>query len=179
MTILDDVRALSINLDVRIRVATKADIPRLEWYGQYTHFRNLFRKAYREQLQNRRMILVADCNNFPIANLFIQMKSANGRIANGESRFYLYSFRVMDMFQGKGIGTRLITTAEDLMRDRGFRFGTIAVAKDNLGALRLYERLGYKKFAEDPGRWSYVDHRGIVRKVEEPCWLLEKSVELR
>lgn len=172
-------QVFTVELPIHIRLANQHDIPRLEWYGQYAHFRNLFRKAYREQLQGKRLIIVADCNNFPIGHIFIQLKSNNTRIANGVSRLYFYSFRVMEMFQGRGIGTQILTEAENMMIDRGFRYATIAVAKDNVAALRLYERLNYHKFAEDPGRWSYMDHKGNVKSVEEPCWILEKTLKLR
>lgn len=167
---------MTLNIDITLRLAQKSDLPRMEWYGQYVHFRNLFRRAYREQLQGKRLMLLADMNDFPIGHIFIQLRSSNTRIADGVSRAYLYSFRVMDLFQGKGIGTRLIQEAESILIDRGFGIVTIAVAKDNNGALRLYERLGYRKFADDPGKWSYIDHKGFTHYVEEPCWLLKKSL---
>jgi ribosomal protein S18 acetylase RimI-like enzyme len=151
----------------------------MEWYGQYIHQRNLFRRAYREQQLGRRLILVADSNNFPIGHLFIQFISTASDIADGDSRAYLYSLRVMEMFRGYGIGTRLIQEAEAIIQDRGFQWCTIGVAKDNFQAQRLYERLGYRVFAEDPGRWSYIDHEGRTRHVNEPCWLLQKQIIMR
>lgn len=171
--------AVNLNLAVAVRMAESSDIPKLEWYGQYTHFRTLLRRAYREQVQGRRILLVADCNNFPIGQIFIQLQSNNPRIADGQKRAYLYSFRVMDMFRGKGIGTMLIKTAESMIIERRFSTMTIAVAKENIGALRLYERLGYRKFAEDPGRWTYTDHLGVIQQMNEPCWILEKTLLLR
>jgi ribosomal protein S18 acetylase RimI-like enzyme len=177
VTALDRI-SMTVSLPVVLRLADGEDIPRLEWGGQYAHYRNLFRRAFREQLQGKRLILLADCNGYPIGQIFIQLRSRNGRIADGVRRAYFSSFRVLEMFQGCGIGTRLITEAEALVADRGFRQVTIAVAKDNRRALRLYERLGYHECGEDPGRWSYVDHRGIVRHVEEPCWVLKKVLRL-
>jgi ribosomal protein S18 acetylase RimI-like enzyme len=85
----------------------------------------------------------------------------------------------MDMFQGQGIGTWLLSNAEVMALDRGLEWATIAAAKENTGARRLYERLGYKIYGENNGSWSYVDHRGITREVNEACWLLEKKLELR
>ncbi|GAB4508452.1 MAG: GNAT family N-acetyltransferase [Anaerolineae bacterium] len=177
MAALDEVSML-VELPIVIRAAERRDVPLMEWYGQYTHFRNLFHKTWREQLQGRRLMLVADCSGFPIGHVFIQLRSTNTRIADGRRRAYLYSFRVMEMFQGRGIGTRLLQEAERILQGRDYLWATIAVAKDNDGALRLYERLGYRKFAEDPGRWTYTDHEGNVIKVEEPCWILEKRLEM-
>jgi len=178
VTTFDD-RTFALKGKISLRIARKQDVPMLEWYGQYRHYRNLFRRAYREQLQGRRLMLLADYNEFPIGHIFLQFKSSNKRIADGSSRAYLYSFRVMEMFRGQGIGTWLMSEAESILMDRGFEWATIAVAKDNVGALRLYQRLGYYKFAEDPGRWSYTNHRGNVVQVNEPCWILEKQLIVR
>lgn len=179
MTMINDPGAsggLSLNLSVTLRPARHEDIPKLEWYGQYRHYRNLFQRAFREQQAGRRLILVADCNDFPIGQIAIQFEGNAAHIADGQRRGYLYSFRVMEMFRGQGLGTRLIADAEQRLLAQGFTWATIAVAKDNPAAQRLYERLGYVRFAEDPGRWTYVDHRGTLRQVDEPCWILEKSL---
>lgn len=168
--------ALMLQMAVTIRLATKTDVPKLEWYGQFTHFRNLIQRAYREQVRGRRLMLVADLNGFPIGQVFIQLESTNQLIADGRVRSYLYSFRVMEMFRGMGIGTALLHESEAILRGRGYSVVTLSVAKDNPDALRLYQRNGYRIYADDPGQWSYVDHRGITRFVDEPCWMLEKKL---
>lgn len=167
-----------VGFDVHLRLATRTDLPRLEWFGQYTHFRNLFRRAFREQQQGRRLMLIADCNDYPIGHIFIQLISPETRIADGSRRAYFYSLRVMPMFRGHGIGTRLILDAEERVRARGFHTTTIAVAKTNERARTLYERLDYRVFRDDPGQWSYVDHTGTRRYVNEPCWILEKHLPM-
>jgi ribosomal protein S18 acetylase RimI-like enzyme len=174
-----ELATMSLSATIKLRVAEKSDIPKLEWNGQYSHFRSMFRRAYREQVQGRRLILILEYNKYPIGHIFIQFTSANTRIADGFNRVYFYSFRVMEPFRGQGVGTWLMHEAEAMIFDRGFRWATIAVAKDNRGAIRLYERLGYRKFAEDPGQWNYLDHRGAIRYVDEPCWILEKRLDLR
>jgi ribosomal protein S18 acetylase RimI-like enzyme len=123
-------------------------------------------------------MVVADCNGFPVGQIFVLMSSAEGGIADGEARAYLYAFRVMEMFRGRGLGTRLIEEAETQVRARGFRWTTIAVAKTNTGAQRLYRRMGYQVFRDDPGNWTYTDHLGKKHYVHEPCWLLEKELDL-
>ena len=174
MTALEP-QPLNLQLSVVVRTATAEDIPKLEWYGQYRHFRNLFRRAYREQRTGRRLILIADVNNFPIGHLFIQFNPTTRK----RPRAYFYSFRVMEMFRGQGLGTWLLKNAEIIALNRGMRWANIAAAKDNDGARRLYERSGYRIYGEDDGQWSYVDHRGNVRHINEPCWLLEKKLTPR
>ncbi len=178
MTALDRT-TLTISIPVQIRLAEMDDLPKLEWYGQYSHYRNIFRKAYREQLLGKRLMLLADSNNFPIGHVFIQFIDPDQDNVQDYKRAYLYSFRVMEMFRGYGIGTQLMLEAENLMIDRDFRIALIAVSKENRNALRLYEQLGYTIFAEDTGNWSYIDHEGRTRSVHEPCWLLQKEIGMR
>ena len=175
MTALEP-ETFDVDLNVTIRTAIKSDIPKLEWHGEYLHFRKMFQRAYEEQIRGRRLILIAEFDQFPIGHIFIQFVSNNAQIADGKERAYLYSFRVMENFRGKGIGTRLLQEAHTLLIKREFSTAVIAVAKGNAAARRLYERQGYRVYAQDPGRWQYTDHQGIVHHVQEPCWLLRKTL---
>lgn len=166
----------TITLPITIRRLEKADLPKLEWFGAYLHYRNLFKRSYDERQLGRREMLIADCNDYPIGRLFILFASRNRAIADGRQRAYLYSFAVMEMFRGGGIGSRLIESAEDYLITHQFLVATIAVAKNNAGALRLYERYGYRIFDEENSDWNYIDHQGVTRRVREPSWLLEKSL---
>lgn len=176
MTAHDQGLEISLHLKVRIRKLRYEDLPKLEWYGQFSHFRRLFMRSYQGQREGKRFLLVADLKGFPIGRLFIQYGEKNSRFSDGLRRAYLYSFQVMDLFQGFGIGSRLIRVAEALLVQNQFRHAAIAVVKTNEGALRLYQREGYKIYGEDEGRWSYLDQYGIEQKIHEPCWLLEKSL---
>lgn len=178
MTDLHDA-VLDVHFAITFRTATLDDLPRLEWYGQYKHYRNVFRRTFREQQLGRRLMLLADCSGFPIGQIFIQFTSNNSQIADGRQRGYLYSLRVMEMFRQQGIGTRLIQEAEAVLIERGFHQVTIAVSLTNDRARRLYERLGYRVSWQDSGNWSYIDHLGRKQQVHDPCWLLEKSLKSR
>jgi ribosomal protein S18 acetylase RimI-like enzyme len=179
MTAQEERLQISLNFVVTIRKMRYEDLRKLEWYGQFTHFRHLFMRSYQGQQDGSRFLLVADSKGFPIGRLFIQFgNKKNTKYSDGVNRAYLYSFQVMDLFQGQGLGTRLIRVAESLLLQRGFSISTIGVVKTNEGALRLYQREGYTIYGEDEGRWAYIDQRGIERKVHEPCWLLEKSLRL-
>ncbi|WP_299883310.1 N-acetyltransferase [uncultured Sulfitobacter sp.] len=54
--------------------------------------------------------------------------------------------------QNLGIGTQLLTAAEELAQANGFREMSIQVYSQNKGAVRLYERLGYQLVAREPVR---------------------------
>lgn len=164
----------SINLMITLRPLVPEDLPKLEWYGQYTHFRNVYARTYEEHCIGRRLMLVAVLNNFPIGQVFLHL--ALGHNQEKHKRGYLYALRVMEHLQGLGIGTRLIHYAEQNLIERDFEIAMISAAKTNIRARQLYERLGYHVIGEDEGRWQYMNHRGEVVQMHEPCWILEKNL---
>lgn len=168
--------AFQVAFQVELRLARAEDIPRLEWFGQYVHFRRLYQQTYAEQKQGRRLMLLAVANGFPIGQVFIHLGDRDVSEPYRQRRAYLYSLRVLEPFQGRGIGTRLILEAEAKAVDAGYKWAAIAVGKDNAKARRLYERLGYVVFGDDPGRWQYTDHTGKLIHVEEPSWMLQKRL---
>lgn len=122
-------------------------------------------------------MLLADYHGMPIGQVFIQLCRGNPMLADGQTRAYLYSFRVMDTFRNRGIGTQLLQRAEKIIQQHGFRVITLAVSKTNPSALRLYHRTNYQICAEDDGQWHYIDHTGAIRHVNDPCWILEKHIK--
>lgn len=166
----------TITASVNVRPAVAEDLRLLEWFGEFWHYREKFEMTYAAQLIGRRLLLVADLNGYPVGRIAILFEGGNPLYANGRTRAYLYSFQVMSFLQGMGIGSRLLDTAEGHLRQQGYRHAIIASAQDNGGALRLYERRGYRQFGTDPGRWSYTDPDGVVHQVDEPCWLLKKRL---
>lgn len=157
-----------------IRLLRKDDLRELEWSGQHTRFRRLFLSAFEDMQAGTRVLIVATAGEAIVGRVFIQLDSSDMRYADGRSRAYLYALRVHSDWQRHGIGTRLLAAAEAELRARGLSWASIAVAKDNLEALRLYERLGFATFAEDPGIWYYTDDQGNVRREHEPSWIMQK-----
>lgn len=176
MTANDRDFAFDITMPIRIRKLQRDDLPKLEWHGEFTHYRKVFLRTYKEQRKGNRIMLVADCQDFPVGRLFIQFRSISGNLADGETKGYIYSFHVMAMFRGQGIGTRMLQVAEVILKRRSFQLVTIAVAKDNFGALRLYQRYGYTIYGQHEGRWQYRDHNNDLRAVHEPAWLMKKEL---
>jgi ribosomal protein S18 acetylase RimI-like enzyme len=169
-------KTMLLQLEATIRPATADDLPKLEWFGQYWRYRKIFEHTYQHQLRGRRLMLLADVNDFPVGQVFVQFDSREARLADGTRRAYLYSLRVMEPFRQRGLGTRLILASEEAIAARGYDWSTIAVAKDNPRAQRLYQRLDYQTFSDDPGRWSFMDPAGERHHVVEPAWLMNKRL---
>lgn len=111
-----------------------------------------------------------------VGQLFVQLESHRNELADGHTRAYIYSFRVRSSYRSTGIGTLLMQTAETDLRNRGYHRITLNVGRDNPAARRFYERFGYTIVGDEPGRWSYLDHKGHRRHVHEPSWRMEKDL---
>ena len=66
---------------------------------------------------------------------------------------YLDDLSVTEAYRGRGIGTRLIRTAESYAKEIGIEPVVFHVNKTNRGAFRLYERLGYAVYRDDGTRY--------------------------
>lgn len=63
----------------------------------------------------------------------------------------LYSIAVAHEARGRGLGEALLAAVERAARARGCRRLRLEVRQDNAGAIRLYERLGYRRFGAYAG----------------------------
>lgn len=163
---------------VIIRHLRSPDLTALEWEGEYTRFRMLYRSAFERSQLGQSILWVAEHSDKGIiGQLFIQLVSDSTELADGIMRAYLYAFRIRPEYRGVGLGTCMLDLAETDLIDRSFKIITLNVTQDNLGAIRLYERCGYHITGPDAGRWSYPDQEGVWQTVEEPSWRMEKHLE--
>lgn len=161
---------------VVIRAAVESDLEALEWGGAYVHYRRVFRQTFDGAQRGQRLMLVAVSGEAMVGQVFVQWSSTERHFADGVERAYLYALRVRPEWQGRGVGSRLLAAAEGELIARGFTIAVIAAGMHNPGARRLYERQGYRVFAEDPGVWWFTNARGEQQAVEEPCWVMEKRL---
>lgn len=160
-----------------IRQVVKGDLPDLEWDGEFKHFRNLYADGYRGVERGEGVMWLAELPGMrAIGQAFVSLTSNRPELADGESRAYVYGFRVRPQYQGLGIGTRIMEVIEADLTRRGYNCVTLNVARENDGALRLYERLGYRVTAPEPGEWYYVDELAVRHDVHEPAWRMEKKI---
>ena len=160
-----------------IRTINVEDLRDLEWGGEYKHFRRIFENAYQNQNKGNAVLWVAEINGTGIiGQAFVQLIGSRPELADGFQRAYIYSVRVKTTFRNLGIGKLIMDTAEKNLVQRGFTYSMLNVGKDNPNARRFYERLSYAVIADEPGNWSYLDHRGKRHNVHEPAWRMQKHL---
>jgi len=159
-----------------IRPGRQDDLPALEWDGEYRHYRALYRAAWEDVRRGERELIVAEIDGQVVGQIFVHYNSPWPVPASDRPPGYLYAFRVRPEVRGQGVGRALLREAEATLIRSGATHAVIAVARANVEARRLYERLGYVWFADDPGEWAFVDERGEFRRVHEPAHLLVKEL---
>ena len=81
----------------------------------------------------------------------------------------LYSIAVAPDFRGRGIAEALLRDAAKVARRRRSRRLRLEVRTDNAAAIRLYERLGYRRIGCHPGYYADgADAFGYERRLDGP-----------
>ena len=162
---------------LRIRKLEEEDLVELEWGGQFTHFRNMYRKLYEDSQAGKTLMWVAEKREVGvIGQIFMQLQIEDSREIKPSDCAYIFGFRIKEHFRNNGIGTQLLSHAESVTMKNGLYRTILHVAKANRTALRFDERCGYRIFGATPGRWTYIDHNGLRKKINEPSWRMEKSL---
>ncbi len=72
---------------------------------------------------------------------------------NGQKQAYVFLLYVNEAHRRQGLGSGLMTHAQQWAKQQGYEQIGLQVFEDNVSALRLYEKLGYKPQA----RWMSLD----------------------
>ena len=135
----DFLQEFNVSLPVTIRKCAAEDLPELEWFGLFTHDREIIRDVFRRQQRGESLMLIANVNGHPVGQVWIELSTLHSRSAG-----WLWAVRVFPWFERLGIGRLLIRGAEQAIRRRGLRYAQLAVDEEN-PASRFYEQLGYRR----------------------------------
>jgi ribosomal protein S18 acetylase RimI-like enzyme len=85
-----------------------------------------------------------------------------------QDEFYIFTVSVQPGFQGRGFGKQLLLHAEDKARAARLHKCSLGVTVDNVGAIRLYERINYRivDTVRVPHLESAIEYPGFHRMVK-------------
>lgn len=148
---------------LRVRRAASSDLDDLVALEQRSfNSDRLSRAQYRRHLDSdSALVLVASANHrhfLGTAVLFFRKRSGVAR---------LYSLATQPEARGKGVGTALLEAIEVAARQRRCRMLRLEVRADNHSAIKLYERLGYRRtgalaayYQDGADGWRYEKQLG-------------------
>lgn len=164
--------------EFHIRLASRSDLPAMEWEDAYIHFRRVYERAFeRAQRGDALLWVMGNGQHRLVGQVFVLLRSEyDPEVADGHRRAFIHSFRVRPELRSRGLGARLLHSAEHDLQERGYEWTYLHVAHENLAAIRFYERHGYRQLGPVSGEWSYEDHLGRQRHVLEPGWRMLKRI---
>ena len=160
-----------VTMQVSIRPCQREDLAKLEWFGLFSRYRQLFADTFTRSEKGEIVMLVAVVNEFPVGSVWVDMVRKRE-----QSTGVLYALRVLPPLQNLGIGTRLIAAVEDLLQKRGFKIVELGVEKNNPDAKRLYERSGYRLLRDNLEKWEIVTPDGQTVQEQADEWVMQKSL---
>ena len=88
----------------------------------------------------------------------------------------IWAVRVFPLLRNRGIGTRLMLSAEQLLSERGYRWVELTVDQQEPRPRRLYERLGYRSAGSTEGLLSYITPEEKSVALNLRLWILRKRL---
>jgi ribosomal protein S18 acetylase RimI-like enzyme len=161
-----DPLCFTVGVDVLIRECREEDLPALEWFGLFAAERPLIRRVFEQHRRGDALMLVAQANGHASGQLWVDL--AHEAEGHGE----IWAVRVLPCLQGRGLGTRLMAHAEALLAARSCARALVTVERSNVGALRLYQRLGYAPC----GTRLAGSIAGTLPEQDRHQWLLAKTL---
>ncbi len=161
-----------VRLKVRLRTCTEADLPALEWNGEFTHHRELIQEAFRRQERGAVLMLLAMVETWPVGQVWIDLERLRAERAG-----YLWALRVVPWLAGRGVGRRLLGAAERMLRARSAGAAEIHAETWNHAARRLYERLGYQVVGRVQEEYAYAPPGRPPERVAIDEWVLRKRLD--
>jgi CelD/BcsL family acetyltransferase involved in cellulose biosynthesis/GNAT superfamily N-acetyltransferase len=131
----------SVRLDGVVRPCQRDDLPTLQWFSMFD--RELIADIFTQHQRGEALMLVAEVNSVPSGQVWVALHPST-------SSGFLWAIRVFPSLQRRGIGTRLVGAAERALIARGYAYCDLSIEPENLGAQRLYERLGYELLGSVP-----------------------------
>lgn len=106
---------------------------------------HLSRRQYEKHLHSPSAAVLAAVDTQGLLGKAVVFFRSNSDVAR------LYSIAVDGRARGRGLGEKLLHAVERAARRRSCTRLRLEVRQDNAGAIRLYERLGYRCFAARAG----------------------------
>ncbi len=131
-------------MDVRIRKGDGEEMLRLWGYANADRISPTARFFLDSLSSGNAVFWTADGGGELIGELYAFLNiREDGDFADGKTTAYLCAFRVKEGYRGRGLGTRLMETALEELREAGFRWVTIGADEERNE--RLYRRMGFSE----------------------------------
>jgi ribosomal protein S18 acetylase RimI-like enzyme len=159
----------SISVPILIRDLEQADLDDLRWSGGRSHLAAIRRELARVAAGEADYLVACPPSGLPVGKAGVDYAQIPGAGV-------IHQVAVHGAVQSCGIGTLLMTAAQERIRDRGCTLAVLGVELDNPRARALYERLGYVAYGEETAEWDDDQPDGSVTRYQTVCTLMRKPL---
>ncbi len=164
---------------VTIRLIREEDLPALEWDGEYTRYRKVYREVFRNFQKGISLPYVAETEEDGIiGQVFLTRKDPNPSYSPRSRYFFLSSFRIKPQFRSRGLGNRMMQICFRDVRSHRIRDIFLNCSSDNNRARRFYEKHGFRIVRLDEGNWTYINDEGLVVTEPQSAYLMRRTLPL-
>ena len=130
------------------------------------------RRRYDETLLGYREMLVAELDGRVVGTV-----STGGWGFQRSDSLRMFALDVGKAFRNRGVGTVLINAVEAATISLHLKEVNLEVSVDNVNAIGLYERLGYRCLPEPvTDSWDVLDDQGNRQAVHALSWIMVKKI---
>ncbi len=158
-----------IIVPMTIRDLTAADLDQISWSGTPSHIASVREQLGRVASGAVEYLAACPPSGLPVGKIGIDYALQAGAGT-------LYQAAVHGALQSCGIGTLLVAAAEQRIRARGHDRAELGVEHDNPRARRLYERLGYVAYGDQPAEWDTEGPYGVMVRYRTMCTMMRKPL---
>jgi ribosomal protein S18 acetylase RimI-like enzyme len=159
----------SISVPLLIRDLARSDIDALGWSGGPSHLVAVGRQLARVAAGEADYLVACPPSGLPVGTAGIDYAPVPGT-------GIIHQVAVHGALQSCGIGTLLMSAAEDRISARGCAEARLTVEHSNPRARALYERLGYVACGDEPGEWDEDGPDGTVTRYRTMCTVMRKPL---
>ena len=165
---------------MKIKKATKKDIPILEKYMSAENMPNFHKKKIQEQKKGRNFWFIAWIDNKPVGHIQLRLNGTKHKTVRKyiKNCAHVESLGVKKEYRRKGIGIKLTKYCEKIAKKNKInKIGLMVGETDNPYAKALYKKIGYKDWKHGTFTESWdVLTKGKKKKEKEICIYLFKEL---
>lgn len=158
-----------LSISVSVRALTYNDLAWCDWAGSNTHLAYVSTALSRVRQGEVEYLAVCPPSNLPLA-----VGGVDFALNPGAGT--LWQLVVHPALRSCGLGTVLVEGCEDTIRRRGILRAELSVEWANLGAHRLYQRLGYVDCDQRSEAWDAEAPDGSVIQYRTKCIVMRKAL---
>lgn len=128
--------------------------PFICWRCTDQYMKQIIEQEIVYQNEGTRVIFIAKFNESIVGTVEFVSTHRDRELADGRVIAYLQGLDVDPQCRRQKIGTRLVNTVEQEALSRNFECLSVMVEPNNIPALNLYQKLGFKEFKRSIDLWQ-------------------------